>query len=85
MRRRVAICKFNPADYARWEGQEGVGLQGGNTTDLEQKNGGSDYSLPPFLIVFSQHPPGFYLFSPKHTGISAKRNEKYSHNNHSAA
>ena len=49
MRRRVAICKFIPADYARWEGQEGVGLQGENATDLEQKNGGSIYSLPPFL------------------------------------
>ena len=46
MRRHVAICKFNPADYARWEGQEGVGLQGGNATGLEQKNGGSVYSLP---------------------------------------
>ena len=29
------------ADYARWEAQQGVGLQGGNATDLEQKNGGS--------------------------------------------
>ena len=28
MRRRVALCNFNPADYSRWEGQEGVGLQG---------------------------------------------------------
>ncbi len=28
MRRRVAICNFNLADYSRWDGQEGVGLQG---------------------------------------------------------
>ena len=46
MRRRVALCKFNLADYSRWEGQEGVGLQGGNATGLGQKNGGSVYSLP---------------------------------------
>jgi len=46
MRRHVAICKFNPEGYSRWEGQEGVGLQGGNATGLEQKNGGSVYSLP---------------------------------------
>ena len=26
----VAICNFNPVDYSRWEGQGGVGLQGGN-------------------------------------------------------
>ena len=30
MRRRVAICNFNLAVYSRWDGQEGVGLQGGN-------------------------------------------------------
>ena len=40
MRRRGAICKFNPADYSRWEGQEGVGLQGGNAT-----GGGREYSV----------------------------------------
>jgi len=51
MRRRVAICKFNPADYSRWVGQEGVGLQGGNATDLTQKNGGSVYSLPSFTKI----------------------------------
>ena len=49
MRRHVAICNFNLADYARWEGQEGVGLQGGNATGLDQKNGSSVYSLPPFF------------------------------------
>jgi len=38
MRRPIAICNFNQADYSRWEGQEGVGLQGGNGTGLELKN-----------------------------------------------
>ena len=32
MRRRVAICNFNLTLYSRWEGQEGVGMQGGNAT-----------------------------------------------------
>ena len=34
MRRLVAICNFNLADYSRQESQEGVGLQGGNATDV---------------------------------------------------
>ena len=33
-------------------GQEGVGLQGGNATGLEQKNSGSVYSLPLFLSPY---------------------------------
>ena len=37
MRRRVAICKFNPADYSRWEGQEGVGLQGETPPALSRR------------------------------------------------
>ena len=48
MRRPVAICKFNPADYSRWEGQEGVGLQGGNATSLDQKKAAT------FSLSFSQ-------------------------------
>ena len=51
MRRRVAICKFNLADYSRWEGQEGVGLQGGNATGADRKNGGSVYSLIGVFIL----------------------------------
>ena len=52
MRRPVALCNFNPADYSRWEGQEGVGLQGVNATGLDQKNGGSVYLLLLFLFLF---------------------------------
>jgi len=48
MRRRAALCNFNPADYSGWEGQEGVGLQGGKATNLAQTNGGSVYSLADF-------------------------------------
>ena len=44
MRRRVALCNFNPVDYSRWEGQEGVGLQGRNATDVRHDKN----PIPPY-------------------------------------
>jgi len=38
MRRRVALCNFNPVDYSRQEDQEGVGLKKGNVTGLWADN-----------------------------------------------
>ena len=48
MRRRVAICKFNLADYSRWEGQEGVGLQGETPPALSRRTAAAFIRCRPF-------------------------------------
>ena len=71
MRRRVALCKFNPADYSRWEGREGVGLQGGKATDVEQKNGGCVYSLPAFFRATMHRVVGQEILPAKTSAVVA--------------
>ena len=76
MRRPVALCNFNLADYSRWDGQEGVGLQGGKATDVEQKNGGCVYSLPAFFRA-TMHRVGQEILPAKTSAVVASPMELF--------